>query len=341
MASIEHAPSVTDSAGAPESDAIHSGPEPPIVLVAGPTGVGKSALAVSLAEAVGGEIISADSRQIYRGLEIGTAQPSVSELGRVRHHVVGFLDPDQTFSAAEFVDLAERALGAIAERGRVAFVVGGTHHYVQALLDRLALPRVAPRWQARQALEQTARELGARALHARLAQLDPVAAAAIPASNVRRVIRALEVVEATGIPFSQLGRRRGAPRAALRLALTMPRDELYRRVDQRIDDMVRRGWLDEVRGLLASGVPPQAPALTSTGYRELLRHLEGELSLEEAQRLTKYATHAYIRRQYAWLRRDPRLVWLEQEPTLFPRALNLVQSYLDNQSLPAGSLAGS
>jgi tRNA dimethylallyltransferase len=303
-------------------------PEPPIILIAGPTGVGKSTLALGLARALGGEIISADSRQVYRGMEIGTAQPTAEELAAVPHHLVGVIAPDQHFSVAEFVDLAERALHAIAARSRPAFVVGGTYHYVQALLDGLTLPRVPPRWAMRRELEQLAGRRGPGELHARLVRLDPAAAASIPSANVRRVIRALEVIEATGQPFSELGRRRGQARAALRLALTMPRAELYARVDARIEDMLRRGWLDEIRALLAAGYGADLPALSSTGYRELAGYLRGELALDEAVRRVKYSTHAYIRRQYAWLRRDPRLEWLEHGPDLFDRALARAQAYL-------------
>lgn len=302
--------------------------EPPTVLIAGPTGVGKSALAIELAEAVGGEIIAADSRQVYRGLEIGTAQPTAEELARVPHHLVGFVAPDQPFSAAQFVEGAERALTEIGQRGRVALVVGGTYHYVQALLQRLELPRVPPRWGVRQELEELGRAGQATQLHARLAGLDPEAAAAIPPSNVRRVVRALEVIEATGRPFSEVGRHRGEPRAALRLALTLPRAELYAQLDARTDEMLRRGWLDETRALLEAGYSPGLPALTSTGYRELIRHLWGELSLDEATRRVKYSTHAYVRHQYAWLRRDERLEWLEQGPDVFQRALARTRKYL-------------
>jgi tRNA dimethylallyltransferase len=301
---------------------------PPVILVVGPTGVGKSQLALDLAERLDGEIVSADSRQVYRGLEIGTAQPESDELARVPHHLVGLLSPDQPFSAADFVDLAERALGAIAARGRVGLVVGGTYHYVQALLDGLELPRVAPRPALRRALEAEAQRAGPDALHRRLAELDPAAAAEIPAANVRRLVRALEVIETSGQRFSELGRRRGPARPALRLAVSLPRPELYRRVDRRVDQMLARGWLEEVRRLLRAGYPPSLPALTSTGYRELLRHLRGELTLDEATRLVKYSTHAYIRRQYAWLRRDPRLIWLEQGPDVVPRALALARAYL-------------
>jgi tRNA dimethylallyltransferase len=301
---------------------------PPIALIAGPTGVGKSALAIALAETFRGEIVSADSRQVYRSLAIGTAQPSAEELARVRHHLVGFLPPDQPFSAAMFVHHAERALAGIAARGRVAFLVGGTHHYVRALLDRFEVPSVAPRWQVREELEQLGREGGAAELHARLSRVDPAAAASIPMANVRRVVRALEVIDATGQTFSEVGRRRGQPRQALRLAVTMPREQLYARIDARIDDMLRRGWLDEVRYLLAAGYSPSLPALTSTGYQALIRHLQGETSLDEAVRQVKYSTHAYVRRQYAWLRRDMDLEWLEQGPDLYDKVKAQVEAYL-------------
>jgi tRNA dimethylallyltransferase len=164
-----------------------------------------------------------------------------------------------------------------------------------------------------------------------LSRLDPSAAASIPPANVRRVIRALEVIERTGRAFSEIGRRSGQARPALRLALTAPRPRLYARLDARVDDMLRRGWLDEVRALLASGYSPDLPALTSTGYRELIRHLRGELELDEAVRLVKYSTHAYVRRQYAWLRRDPWLEWLELGPELAQTALMRVSAYLAAQ----------
>jgi tRNA dimethylallyltransferase len=227
-----------------------------------------------------------------------------------------------------FVHHAERALAEIAARGRVAFLVGGTHHYVRALLDRFEVPSVAPRWQVREELEQLGREGRAAELHARLSRVDPAAAASIPMANVRRVVRALEVFEATGQAFSEVGRRRGQPRQALRLAVTMPREQLYARIDARIDHMLQHGWLDEVRGLLASGHSTSLPALTSTGYRELIRHLQGETSLDEAVRQVKYSTHAYVRRQYAWLRRDADLEWLEQGPDLYDKVKAQVEAYL-------------
>jgi tRNA dimethylallyltransferase len=311
---------------------------PPLVLIAGPTGVGKSALAVDLAAELGGEIISADSRQVYRGLAIGTAAPTPEERARVPHHLVQFLAPDEPFSAAMFVDAAERALAEIDGRGRSAFLVGGSHHYLQALFEGLELPRVAPDPEWRAELEREAAEVGPEAIHRRLAALDPVSGAAIPAANLRRVIRALEVIRATGRPFSDIGRRRGAARPGLRLALTMPREQLYMRIDARIDAMLRGGWLDEVQALLETGYSPNLPALTSTGYRELIRHLRGEIELDEAAQLVKYSTHAFVRRQYAWLRRFPGLEWFEQGPDLLERARRRVAEYLTDGRVrrPAG-----
>lgn len=307
-------------------------------MIAGPTGVGKSALALDLARALGGEIISADSRQVYRGLEIGTAQPSAEEQALVPHHLVGCLTPEQPFSVGQFVAAADAALADIAAREGLALIVGGTYHYVQALLDRLDLPRVPPNWPLRAALEQLARERGPDTLHTRLAQLDPPAAATIPVANLRRVIRALEVAESTGQRFSEIGRRRGQPLPALRLALTMDRAALYRRLDERTEAMLSQGWLAEVRALVEAGYRLDRPALTSTGYRELIAHLVDKVPLDESVGRVKYSTHAYVRRQYAWLRRDPRLEWFEQGPELPEQVLRRARSYLANVTQSADAI---
>lgn len=302
--------------------------QPPIVVLTGPTGVGKSALGLDLAERFGMEIVSADSRQVYRHLDIGTAKPAPEERARVRHHLVDYVEPDEPYSVTHFRDDGDAVLADLATRGCGPLVVGGTGHYIQALIDRIEPPRVAPRPELRARLEHLTAELGPEALHARLREIDTEAARQIPAENVRRVIRALEVIEVTGQPFSRVGRRRDRPRAALRLALTMPRAALYRRVDARLDDWVRAGWLDEVRWLLARGYAPALPALSSTGYRELIAHLRGDLTLQEAVQRAKWATHAYIRRQYIWLRRQPEYEWIEAGPTGYALAATLVDRYL-------------
>jgi tRNA dimethylallyltransferase len=300
----------------------------PIAVLMGPTGVGKSALALDLAERHGMEIISADSRQVYRHLDIGTAKPTPTERQRVPHHLVDYVDPDEPYSAVRFRDDADAVLGDLARRGVPALIVGGTGHYVQVLVDRIEPPRVPPRPDLRAELEQVAEEEGPSALHARLHAVDPSAARSIPASNIRRVVRALEVSLTTGRPFSDISRRRGEPRRALKLALTMPREALYRRVDARVDAMLAAGWLDEVGSLLARGYDPSLPALSSTGYRELVAHLRGDLTYDEAVQRAKWSTHAYIRRQYVWLRRQSGYHWIEADPEGFAQADRWLAAYV-------------
>lgn len=302
--------------------------QPPIVVLTGPTSVGKSALAVRLALRFPLEIVSADSRQVYRYLDIGTAKPTVEERARVRHHLVDYVDPADSYSVARFRDDGDAVLADLAAGGRAALVVGGTGHYIQALVERIEPPRVPPDPTLRADLERRAADRGAEALHGELAAVDPSSAERIPASNVRRVIRALEVTLVTGRPFSEISRRREPPRAALKLALTMPRDELYRRVDDRVDRMLAAGWVEEVRNLLARGYGPALPAMSSTGYRELVRHLRGELELEDAVRRIKWASHAYVRRQYVWLRRQDGYEWIEADASGYARATARVQEYL-------------
>lgn len=287
---------------------------PPTVVIAGPTGIGKTALSLDVAQRFDAEIISADSRQVYRGFDIGTAKVTLEERARAPHHLIDVVAPTETYSAARFRDDALAALAGIRERRRLALIVGGTGHYIQALIENLDVPRVEPDWELRAALEQEAARSGPAPLHRRLEAADPDAAARIPPANVRRVIRALEVIAKTGQQFSALSRRRGEPRSALRLALRMERRRLYQLVDERVDSMIARGWLDEVRGLLDAGVSLTSPAMYSSGYRELAAALHGELPLAEAIQRAKYSVHAYIRRQDIWLRRQPGFEWIDVRP---------------------------
>ena len=319
---LDPPPIDTDPAATP------AGHRLPIVVLAGPTGVGKSALALDLAERFRLEIVSADSRQVYRQVAIGTARPTPAERARVAHHLVDYVNIDEPYSVARFRADGDAVLADLARRGIGAMVVGGTQHYVEALIDRIEPPRVPPDPALRTALEQDAAERGADALHARLAALDPTSAASIPATNVRRVVRALEVTLVSGRPFSALSRLRGTPLPALRLALTMPREDLYRRVDERVDAMLAAGWLDEIRAVLAAGYSPDLPALSSTGYRELLAALRGDATLEEAIQRTKWATHAYIRRQYVWLRRHGGYTWIDQGPDALKEASSRIERFL-------------
>ena len=287
--------------------------------------MGKSALALHLAEAFDGEIVNADSRQVYRYMDIGTAKPSPEEWQRVPHHLIDILDPDQEFTLATFLELAKKAIEDIHRRGRLPVLVGGTGQYVWALLEGWKVPRVAPDPSLRQKLEAKGRD----ALYRELEEVDPDSASSIGPTNVRRMVRALEVYYLTGVPFSRTRRKGDTPFRSLVLGLTVPRQELYRRVDGRVDIMLSEGWLDEVKGLLDRGYSPDLPSLSSLGYQELVSHLRGETSLSEAVERVKYNTHRFARHQYAWFRlKDPRIRWLEIGPEAAKEADAAVERFL-------------
>jgi tRNA dimethylallyltransferase len=283
-----------------------------VIAVVGPTAVGKTEWSLPVAEALDAEIVSVDSRQVYRGLDIGTAKPTPAERARVPHHLLDILAPDQTLGLAEFQRLARGAIAGIHARGRPALLVGGTGQYVWGLLEGWTLPAVAPDLAQRAALEAKAASGGPDALHARLAELDPAAAATIDARNVRRVVRALEVIAATGRPFSDQRRRQAPGYASCVAGLWRPRDELYARIDARVDAMLAAGLLDEVRALAARGYDWSLPALSGVGYRQLGAYLRGDVALDAAVAEIKRATRRYVRTQANWFRRDdPRIRWFQ------------------------------
>ena len=276
---------------------------PPLIAIIGPTAVGKTARAIALAQQIGGEVVSADSRQVYRQMDIGTAKPTPAERSAAPHHLLDIADPDDDFSLAVYQELAFAAIGDITRRGRVPLLVGGTGQYLAAVLEGWRIPRVAPQPALRAALEAEAAEHGAQALHARLARVDPVAAAALDPANVRRVIRALEVYAVTGAPISAQQGREPLPYAIGIEWLALPRAELYARIDTRVDAMMAAGLLAEVRGLRARGYGWELPAMSSLGYIQFRPHLEGSATLEDCVQRLKFDTHAFARRQDTWFRR--------------------------------------
>jgi tRNA dimethylallyltransferase len=285
--------------------------EPTLITIVGPTGVGKTALAIELAEPLNGEIVSADSRQIYRGMDIGTGKPMPDQLARARHHLIDVVDPDQSYTLAEYQADAYAAINDIFARGRQPLLVGGTGLYVRAVTEGLQIPAVPPNAGLRAQLEDRAAQEGSDRLYDELKQVDPEAAAKIDPRNVRRTIRALEVYRSTGEKFSTAGKTEPPPFAVRRLGLTLPRAELYRRVDARVDEMIARGWLDEMR-VLAAKYERARPALSSLGYPQMGAVLHGEMTIEQATQDIKHHTHRFIRHQYAWFRpADPRIVWFD------------------------------
>lgn len=282
-----------------------------LVAIVGPTGAGKSAAALQLAQRLGGEIVNADSRQVYRGMDIGTAKPTPAERRLVRHHLYDTRDPRQSYSLAEYLADAREALEAIWARGNFPWLVGGTPQYVWALLENWQVPPIPPDPALRTALQEIAQLEGPASLHARLAAVDPTAAARIDPRNSRRIIRALEVYQKTGRPISEWQKKSPPDFEFLLFAIDIPRRELYARVDDRVERMFAAGLVDEVHSLLRAGVPPDAPAMSSIGYREVVAYLQARITLGEAIERTKHATHRLIRSQEQWFRRhDPRITWV-------------------------------
>lgn len=284
--------------------------QPTLTAIVGPTAVGKTATAIALAQQTGGEIISADSRQIYRHMDIGTAKPSPAERAAAPHHLVDIRDPDEEFSLATYQDLALAAIAEVVARGRAPLLVGGTGQYLAAVLEGWQIPRVAPQPALRADLERRAAEQGGASLHAWLARVDPAAAAQIAPANTRRVIRALEVFLVSGEPISAQQTRVPPPYTIRTIWLRREREEIYRRADARVDAMISAGLADEVAALRARGYGWDLPAMSSLGYIQLRPYLEGAATLAECAERLKFDTHSFIRRQDAWFRRLPNVeVW--------------------------------
>jgi tRNA dimethylallyltransferase len=275
-----------------------------VIAIVGPTASGKSALAMRVAERMGAEIVSADSRQVYRGMDIGTAKPSIAERARVRHHLIDLVDPGERYDVLRYQRDGRVALADIRARGRVALVVGGTGLYVRALLDGLDLASLPhdPDVRARLEAEDPA------TLHERLRAIDPDAASRVDPRNRRRLVRYLEVATIAG---GAVRRARGASVAALRIGLRPPRDVLVAAIERRVREMVAEGVLEETRALVARGVDPRLPSMSAHGYVHWAAHLRGEIDLETATALTARDVRAYSRRQMTWFRRDAAIRWFD------------------------------
>lgn len=307
----------------------------PLLVIAGPTASGKTALAVALAQRLHGatdaEVVSADSRQIYRLMDIATAKPTAQERSRLPHHLLDIIYPDESYTLAQYQAAATASIADIWSRGHLPLLVGGTGLYVRAVVDGLAIPQIAPDPLLRAEFEAEAAAHGPTALHARLATLDPLAATRIDAANTRRLIRALEVCVISGRPFSEQQGARPTPYRPLMLGLNMDRQALYTRADARVASMLTAGLVEETRQLVERGYGWHLPAMSSLGYREVGTFLRGESSLAEAVERHKLNTHAYIRRQLTWLRSNPRIIWLDAAlppETLTEQALPVVLPWL-------------
>jgi tRNA dimethylallyltransferase len=296
-----------------------------IVIILGPTASGKTELALRLAERFGGEIVNADSMQVYRGMDIGTAKPPPELLSRVPHHLMDLSDPDGDFSASDFRREASRVIADIHGRGRNVFLVGGTGLYIKALLRGLA-DTPSGGGSVRKQLEEEAGSLGGSALLARLAEVDPETAGRLHPNDLVRIIRALEVWLQTGSPISRFRsdhRFGGDYYDCLKIGIRLERGELYQRIEQRVDRMISEGLVREVAGLLSAGFTPGLKPLRSIGYKEICAHLAGEMPLDDAVRLIKRDSRRYAKRQLTWLARDDEIKWVEY-PDEFDTICNYV-----------------
>ncbi|MGH2543612.1 MAG: tRNA (adenosine(37)-N6)-dimethylallyltransferase MiaA [Ardenticatenaceae bacterium] len=314
----------------------------PLIAILGPTAVGKTEISIRLARRFEGEIVSADSRQFYRGMDIGTAKATLDERAAVPHHLLDICDPANTLTLAEFQERAYAAIAEITARGKIPLLVGGTGLYVRAVVEGYGIPRVSPDEALRAELFAFAQEHGHEALHERLARVDPEAAAAIDARNVRRVVRALEVYEKSGAPISLLQRRNPPPYRILQIGLTRERERLYERADRRIAAMLEAGLVAEVRRLLEDGVPPTYESMSGLGYRETVAFLGGEIpTLEALAEEIGRNTHRLIRSQYNWFRpSDPKIHWFDLDQVSYETIEGFVTAWL-TESTGFGKPVGS
>jgi len=304
--------------------------KPSLVLIVGPTAVGKTEIAIQLAERLNGEIVSADSRLFYRGMDIGTAKPTRKEQACVPHHLIDIADPDEILSLAVFQQKAREIIADIHTRKKLPFLVGGTGQYIRAVTQGWTPPEVKPDERLRGELERMKVERGIYWLHDKLKNLDPEAAEKIDARNFRRTIRALEVIMTTGRKFSEQRGQTDSPYHLVTIGLTRPRVELYERVDQRIDAMFAKGFVDEVKDLLARSFSPTLPTMSAIGYRECIRVVNGKLNEEQAKIEIRRATRVFVRRQANWFKEsDPNIIWFRVQEGVVDKIVKNIQRLVD------------
>ncbi|HIU47183.1 MAG TPA: tRNA (adenosine(37)-N6)-dimethylallyltransferase MiaA [Candidatus Fimadaptatus faecigallinarum] len=308
-----------------------------LIAIAGPTASGKTALAIALCKRIGGEVVSCDSMMVYKGMDIGTAKPTVAEMAGVPHHMLDVAEPGENYSAAQFRDAARAVIADISGRGAWPVLCGGTGLYIDAITRDMSFASAPSDAQLRARLEAELEDVGPVRMHARLAQVDPVTAARLHVNDTRRVIRALEIYETTGAPMSVSAARDGENSELYDfklLALDMPRERLYARINRRVDQMCDQGLFEEVAGLLEGGLRADCTAMQALGYKEIAAALRGEVTREAALATLKQRTRNYAKRQLSWLRRDGRVIWLsvgerDTADTLCDRALELLGDWMN------------
>ena len=301
---------------------------PPLIVLLGPTAVGKTKLSLELAKCLEAEIISVDSRLFYRGMNIGTAKPGAEELANVPHHLVDVAEPDQIWSLGKFQKEALQIIKDIHHRGKIPLCVGGTGQYIRAITEGWSIPEIKENPGLRIALRNWCEEIGKEGLYQRLKIIDPDAVEKIDPRNVRRTVRALEVIFSTGRRFSQQRSRFTIPYRVLQIGLTRPREELYKRIDQRVDAMITAGFLREVQALLET-YSPDLRSFSAIGYSQMIKHLQGQITLEETVQEIKKQTRRFVGRQYAWFKpADPDIHWYSMKEDTLEKVVEIVEQFL-------------
>jgi tRNA dimethylallyltransferase len=306
-----------------------------VMVLLGPTAVGKTEVSLDLAELLEAEIISIDSRLFYRGMDIGTAKPDLDDRQRIPHHLIDVSDPDDTWSLERYIEAAMQVIQDVHQRGRLPLLVGGTGQYIRGLIDGWRPPPRPEDDGMRENLFAIAKKDGPRELHNQLRTVDPLSADRIDYRNIRRVVRALEVYQLTGEPFSRQRRIKPPDFDSVKIGLTRPRSELYERIDRRIETMLEEGWIKEVENLVAAGYGLEHPALSAIGYQQLVKHINGELALEEAVAIIKRLTRQYVRRQANWFKSsDSSIRWFRVGADVGDQIMQFLK---EEFNLPVGS----
>ncbi len=330
--SLARLPSEPSSSGSSASES--SSPDssslvlPPLVAILGPTAVGKTGLSTLLCQRFGAEVINADSRQVYRAMSIGTAKPTTRELASAPHHLIDIRNPNESLSLSEFQHLAFETIDELHRRQTLPLLIGGSALYIRSVVEGLKIPEVPPNPELRAELEAVADADGWEPLFHRLQSLDPATAAKIDRRNIRRVIRALEIVITTGQPKVVLEGKEPPPYRILLIGLDRPREELYERIDRRVDQMMADGLIDETQALLDAGYDVKLPAMSSLGYHEIIAYLQGELSLEQAVERIKTETHRFVRHQYTWFRRMENIQWFDMSEEPQEQIAQMIEEFL-------------
>jgi tRNA dimethylallyltransferase len=301
----------------------------PLIVLLGPTASGKTDAAIQIAKRINGEIISCDSRLFYRGMDIGTAKPSLDELAMVPHHLIDIADPDQPLSLAVYQEMCVKIIAQLHKNGKIPILVGGTGQYIYSITESWQIPQQMPDDGMRNVLEKLSKDKGYIELFRYLEKLDPLAAQSIDKRNIRRVVRALEVIFMTGHKFSELKNKGTSPYHLIQIGIQWPREDLYRRIDKRIDQMLLNGLVSEVQGLLQKGYTLDLPGMSAIGYNEITHYIHGRLTLDEAIMLIKRKTRQYVRRQSNWFKlEDPQIFWFSPEVEMVDQMVQKINTVL-------------